>query len=127
MAVPQASLILVVDDDQPTAEVVGDVLTEEGFQVQLSNQGRSCYPLARDQQPALIILDCKLPDVQCLDVITQLKSDEQTSIIPVLLYSASPAELDLARNGFPDEHIEFLHKPFDLDQLLEAVQKLTNI
>ncbi len=127
MAVPKASLVLVVDDDQPTAEIVGDVLAEEGFEVHLSNQGRTCYPLAKDQQPALIVLDCKLPDAQCLDVLRQLKSDEQTRRIPILLYSASPSELDVASSSFANERIEFLNKPFELDQLLESVQRLTKI
>ncbi|MDH7501057.1 MAG: response regulator, partial [candidate division NC10 bacterium] len=80
--------ILVVDDDPDLLNLVRYNLEKEGFQVLLATDGERALQLASSELPQLILLDLMLPQVDGLEVCRQIKRDEATSAIPVIMLTA---------------------------------------
>ncbi len=95
------------------------ILEQEGYQVQTSLNG-ACFHEMKSDLPALILLDVLLAGEDGREICKQLKSNEQTNHIPVILISAH-ANLNNAREicGADD----YLAKPFRLIELIDNVQK----
>ena len=122
-----APRILVVDDDRQFAEVMQEVLADEGYAVELCLESGQAFATAQSLLPELIILDITMPEVGGLGVLDQLATDPRTARIPVLMCTGvSPYEMpswrvELDRRGLP-----VLFKPFDLRQLLAQVKALVS-
>src|SRR5205085_5545490 len=111
--------IMVIDDDESILEVMHIVLEGEGYDVQTS---LNVQPLQRlnDNLPDLILLDVLLSGEDGIEVCKQLKSQEKTKDIPIILLSAHSGASRTARDSEADA---FLDKPFDLDVLVEMVKE----
>lgn len=114
-----AARILVVEDEPSVSDLIEAVLTGEGYTVATARDGAQGLMLARDWNPDLILMDIMLPSVDGSTAIRRLKSDVETSGIPIVAMSAGRtirsqsealAEADAA-----------LAKPFDIDALLAQV------
>src|SRR5215204_3644666 len=86
--------ILVVDDEPDALEVLGFKLKESGFIPIFAKDGTRALALARDERPALIVLDLMLPEVDGLEVCKILRRDPVTASIPILMLTAKAAEMD---------------------------------
>jgi DNA-binding response OmpR family regulator len=115
--------ILVVDDDPALRDLLSDMLSDDGYAPVATGRGAEATRLARRLQPALILLDARLPDLDGAEVVRQLREDVETAAIPVLMYTAYPRDSaewrEAAALGVP-----LLPKPFDLNDLLERVRAL---
>jgi CheY-like chemotaxis protein len=113
--------ILLVDDAPDIRDVVATFLDDEGYEVTTAERVEDALPMLSAPLPDLLILDGRLPGMsgwECLDV---LRADERTGKLPVLLLTAALDDLQrMARP--PDDCTTFLPKPFDLDELLTAIQ-----
>lgn len=74
-------------------------------------------------QPAIVLLDLKLPKVDGLEVLRQIRSDERTSLLRVVILTSSREEQDLAR-GYGLGANSYIRKPVDFSQFTEAVHQL---
>ncbi len=74
-------------------------------------------------QPRLVLLDLKLPKVDGMEVLRQVKGDPRTKLIPVTILTASKEEIDLAL-GYSLGVNSYIQKPVDFDQFCEAVKQL---
>ncbi len=74
-------------------------------------------------QPALILLDLKLPRVSGLDVLRQIRADERTSRLPVVILTSSKEEQDIAQ-GYDLHTNSYIRKPVDFTQFVEAIQHM---
>lgn len=79
--------VLLVDDDEATATIFATALKKEGFETFHSATGADGLTKAKENMPDLILLDQILSDTQGNEVLKQLKADEQTKNIPVILLS----------------------------------------
>ena len=86
--------ILLVDDEPDALEVLGFKLRESGFVPLFAKDGTRALTIARDEHPALIVLDLMLPEVDGLEVCKILRRDAATAGIPVLMLTARAAEMD---------------------------------
>jgi CheY-like chemotaxis protein len=111
--------ILVVDDDESILEVVQIVLEGEGYQVQTCLNSE-CFQHFDSDQPDLILLDILLSGEDGRQICKQLKSDEKTAHIPIIMLSAHSDASKVADTSGADD---FLEKPFDVDMLIEIVEK----
>jgi len=118
-------LIIVANDDTTYLELMQELLTEEGYVALVAPVDGNAYPVIRDKQPDLLILDIRLsnPDSGLL-VLDLVRLDPTTTHIPILLCSTN---FDI----FPDraEHlkaagIETIAKPFSLEEMLGKVRGL---
>ena len=80
--------VLIVDDREANRYTAAHALTRSGFKVIEAATGREALELSR-QQPTVIILDVKLPDIVGYEVCRRIKANSQTRHIPVLQLSAA--------------------------------------
>lgn len=103
--------ILVVDDEEDILELVRYNLTKEGYSVSCVNSGEQAVTYARENSPALIVLDLMLPGADGLDVCKTLKAEGKTSHIPVIMLTAKGTEADIV-TGLELGADDYLVKPF---------------
>ena len=114
--------ILVVDDDPAILDVVREILAGEGYHVQTILNGTYLQHMESDL-PDLILLDILLQGEDGRELCRQLKGQEQTKHIPVILFSAHiTAKSAIVAYGGDD----FLAKPFRRKELLEVVARWIN-
>ncbi len=109
--------ILVVDDDPSIVEFVSEALAQEGYFVVTANNGAVALELTRQYDPALVLLDMKMPVLDGLGFLARYCS-QQGAPAPVIAMSAHirmPLDLVCART--------FLEKPFNLDDLLGTIEQ----
>ena len=113
--------ILVIDDDLAILEAIKLTLQDAGHEVETSTKdGRYINERIRKRRPDLIILDMLLSGHDGRDICKRLKSQEETSDIPILMISAHPNARHASLEAGADD---FLAKPFDIDELLDMVER----
>ena len=116
------ALILVVDDDQTTCDVMGRYLGHEGFVVRTATGGREGLRLARELHPAAITLDINMPDLDGWTVLAAIKGDPQLADIPVVLVTIE----DNRSRGYSLGATEYLTKPIDRDRLISLLREISS-
>ncbi len=117
---PDAPMVLVIDDDADTRELLARTLNKEGFRVVTAAGGAEGLRLAAEILPAAITLDVIMPSTDGWAVLSELKSTPVLCDIPVVMVSMlEERELGLSR-GVSD----FLTKPIDRDRLTVVIERL---
>jgi two-component system phosphate regulon response regulator PhoB len=116
---PQSPVVLVVDDDAATLELVADLLAMEGYTAQPAATGLGALTRLRDSPVDLILVDLLLPDMSGLEFCQQVRA-RQGSRVPIILFSAASGSCWKA-NSLLAGADDYLAKPFDLDQLIARV------
>ena len=114
--------ILIVEDEPQIADLLSDLLADEGYAAVVSVDG-AAVETARADPPALILLDVMMPGMDGPEVCRRLKADSRTTHVPIVFLTALLPQSVGARLG-DCPHGGVLHKPFDLDELLAVVQRL---
>ncbi len=116
----EAPLILVVEDDPATSEIVTLHLTQAGYRVAHAFNGEEAIQKARSLKPFAITLDIMLPQKDGWEVLQELKTDETTADIPVIIHSiVNNKELAFALGA-----TDYLMKPLDKETLLQTIESL---
>ncbi len=111
--------ILVVDDDHNLRQTIQWVLEEEGFSVWTAGDGQEAVEQAMAQQPGLVILDMGLPLLDGSEVAAQVQA-RYGDAVPLILITADGQAEEKSRRV---SAASFLRKPFDIDELVDAVQQ----
>jgi two-component system phosphate regulon response regulator PhoB len=119
-AAPSTERILVVDDEPEIVALVTYNLAKVGYRVATAATGQEALDLARRERPSLIVLDLMLPGLSGFDVLEQLRSDEATRDIAVLMLTARREEPDRIR-GLSLGADDYLTKPFSPAELVLRV------
>ena len=117
---PAGPTMLVIEDDERSAELLRIFLEGGGFTVTVATDGDEGIDAARRFRPAAVVLDLLLPDVSGWDVLTELKGDPALADIPVVIVSM----VDERGKGFALGAADYLVKPVDRDELLSALRPL---
>jgi DNA-binding response OmpR family regulator len=113
--------ILLVDDAASIREMVATFLDEEGYHVETTERAEDALARLDVSVPDVLILDGRLPGMSGWECLDLLRSADHEVKLPVLMLTA--AVDDLQRVAWvPDNCTTFLQKPFDLDDLLEAIE-----
>jgi DNA-binding response OmpR family regulator len=113
--------ILVVEDERAVARGIEYGLASEGFTVLWAETGQQALDLARSQDPHLILLDIRLPDISGFDVCRQLRAEGRR--MPVLMLTARDEEVDKVL-GLELGADDYVVKPFSLRELISRVRAL---
>jgi CheY-like chemotaxis protein len=117
-----AKTILICEDEAALRELVRASL-DSGYEFAEAGDGYVALQLARELRPDAIILDLMLPGMSGLEVLAEVRADEQLRDTPVLVITAwSETHDDLVAAGADD----YLPKPFDPDQLQAKLAKLVS-
>lgn len=113
----------MADDDELAIEVVRAALEARGHIVGGLNDGTSVRQVVELKRPALVILDCSMPETTGVEALRQIRNSTKVSETPVLMLTArtSQADEDIAFRAGADD---YLRKPFDPDQLVARVEAL---
>ncbi|MGH7393547.1 MAG: response regulator [Candidatus Rokuibacteriota bacterium] len=116
-------LVLIVEDNAKNRKLVRDVLQFKGYRTLEAETGEDGVRLAKEQHPALVLMDIQLPGIDGITALTQLRSDPATRAIPVLAVTASAMTHDrqkILAAGFDG----YQTKPIRVTEFLEAVRAL---
>ncbi|RLB52337.1 MAG: hypothetical protein DRI90_22245, partial [Deltaproteobacteria bacterium] len=116
-------LILVVDDSAMTRLVVSDCLARQGFKIETAVDGRRGLEKARALNPAVIVSDYEMPEMNGFEMVVELKRDPQTSSIPVILLSARDSLRDHKQMEAAGV-TACLVKPFTRDKCVVTVDRV---
>jgi CheY-like chemotaxis protein len=115
--------VLVVDDDAVIRQLICVNLELEGFEVHTAEDGQDALDKIRDVDPVVVTLDIMMPRLDGWETAARLRSDPETAHVKVILLSARAQEADL-RRGEGIGVDAYLTKPFDPDDLVDAVRRL---
>jgi two-component system alkaline phosphatase synthesis response regulator PhoP len=118
--------ILVVDDERDVLDMLGARLEAAGYNVLKASGGIEGLAKAKDQRPALIILDVLMPDMPGNEVAEQLGADPGTKDIPVIFLTATlTKEQEKACRSVGKTF--FLSKPYEPEELISIVSRLVGL
>ncbi len=116
-------MLLLVDDDEMSRDIIGSRLTRLGYAVITAVDGRKGIEAARDESPNLILLDLCMPEMDGFEAAKQLKADATTSQIPIVALSALNTALDV-RRAIQAGCDSFQTKPVNLTSLHNKIRRL---
>jgi DNA-binding response OmpR family regulator len=117
--------ILVVDDVPENVRLLEAVLEGHGYDTVSATDGRAALELAQAVGPDLVLLDVMMPELDGYTVCRELRSQEETAVLPVIMLTASEgSEKTRAIEAGADD---FIPKPFNRDELLTRIKSLLRI
>ena len=115
--------MLVADDDEDILLLVTTRLRRDGFDVVSAPSGDRALALARERKPAIAVLDIGMPGLDGLEVLEQIRADEELRGTLVLLLTAKAQESDV-RRGYEAGADAYVRKPFSPAELSKRVSEL---
>ena len=112
------TLVLIVDDEEQIRQGAKVRLQFLGYKTITANDGAQGVVKARTQRPQVILMDVRMPNLDGLGALAELKSDETTSAIPVIMLSASLPDQKKAIDAGASY---FIAKPYQSCHLQDAV------
>lgn len=112
--------ILVIEDNHAILDVITLILQSEAYKVTGLNRSADLLMHVDKHRPHLIIMDIMLPDGDGRELLEQLRSNQDTQHIPVLMISARYTAQNFQQGTIKPEG--FLAKPFDIDELLDKIE-----
>jgi HAMP domain-containing protein/CheY-like chemotaxis protein/signal transduction histidine kinase len=112
--------LLVVEDDEAFANILFGIAKDNGYKCLYAGFGKSGYDLAISHNPTAIILDVKLPDIDGIKVLENLKFNLKTRHIPVHVISVSDKKIDAITKGA----LGFLKKPASMEDILAVFKQM---
>ena len=113
--------VLLVDDDAELVDLMSKVLDEDGrFEVRIASNGFDAGMMVKEYRPDIIVLDVMLPDINGKEVCHRVRADNTLEDVRILCISGMIEEdkiQELRLSGADD----FLHKPFDIENLIDRM------
>ncbi|MGB8686853.1 MAG: response regulator [Microcoleus sp.] len=113
--------ILIVDDLPENLHFLTEILTKNGYIVRCVTNGSMALRTVRHNPPDAILLDIKMPDMDGYQVCEALKSDENTSEIPIIFLSALDQVVDKVK-AFKVGGVDYISKPFEPEEVLVRLE-----
>lgn len=112
--------ILIADENALMIEVMTYILKNNGYEVFATTRGNDVFEHIKTDHPDLIILDAVLPGIDGTEICQLIKLNKTTRDLPVIICSGDePIDGTVKQKGAPDD---VLHKPFDINCLIEKVE-----
>lgn len=116
--------VVYIEDEQEMIDLVVLILSRKGFEVVGASGGREGLDAVRNTMPDLVLLDLMMPDMDGWDVYQQMKSDEQTRKIPVIVITAKAQSIDKVLGLHIAKVEDYISKPFSPQDLIDSVEKV---
>ena len=122
MSAEDLAKILVVDDDLTILMQVEEILRQSGYVPICVNNGAEALEKAEAEQPCLIVLDRRMPEMDGNEVLIMLKAEEATKNIPVIMLTGDTQMTDIA-TSLELGAVDYVVKPWDHDNFVARVKK----
>ncbi len=115
--------VLVVDDDQSILDAMEIALNLEDYDVETTTRGEDTFSKIESFNPDLILMDVYLSGMDGREICKQIKEDDKTKHIPVIIFSANRSMKEVFKESGAND---FIGKPFNMDELYEKVKNQTS-
>lgn len=116
--------IVCVEDEPEMIDLIRLILGRRGFEVKGATGGREGLKMIQDDTPDLILLDLMMPDMDGWEVYQQLKADEKTRHIPVIVVTAKAQSIDKVLGLHIAKVDDYIAKPFSPQELVDSIEKV---
>ena len=117
-----AKKILIVDDDKDIVKIVTTMLEGKGWNVAAAYSGHEALESVNASKPDIILLDIMMPEMNGIEVLKRIKKiDAGTRIIMITAFGDVESYLDSMELGA----YEYINKPFETDELLDMIDKIS--
>jgi len=116
--------VVYIEDEQEMIDLVRLILGRKGYEVIGANGGRKGLQLVKDQLPDLVLLDLMMPDMDGWEVYQQMKANDKTRQIPVIVITAKAQSIDKVLGLHIAKVDDYISKPFSPQDLLDSVEKV---
>jgi two-component system, chemotaxis family, chemotaxis protein CheY len=113
--------VLVVDDESTIREIIAEALQEAGYDVDTAAHGAEALELIHRSPPEAIILDLMMPRLDGIGFVDLMRLNPQFASVPIVLVTAAYGAIQMAERIGARACIT---KPFELDELVEAVRRI---
>jgi DNA-binding response OmpR family regulator len=120
----QDKCVIYIEDEPEMIDLVKLILSRRGFDVIGASGGREGLDLVREKLPDLVLLDLMMPDIEGWDVYQQLRADEKTRNIPVIVVTAKAQNIDKVLGLHIAKVNDYISKPFSPQDLVTSVEKV---
>ncbi|MCK4819491.1 response regulator, partial [bacterium] len=117
---PSEFSILIVDDIPKNLQVLGNILSHEGYKFEFSTDGKKALDWTKNKNFDLILLDVMMPEMSGFEVCERLKANPETSDIPIIFLTARTDTESIVK-GFNLGAVDYITKPFNESELLSRV------
>ncbi len=115
--------LLIVEDDEPLAEMLKEKLVSEGFEASTVSSGAQAISFAAGHPLDLVILDLRLPDISGYEVAKQIRKAYHPWVLPILMLTGMDKPIDQLR-GFAHGADAYLTKPYEPEELIRTINLL---
>ena len=116
--------ILCIEDEPEMIDLIRLILGRRGFEVKGATGGVEGLKMIRDEHPDLVLLDLMMPDMDGWEVYQQIKADEKTKGIPVIVVTAKAQSIDKVLGLHIAKVDDYIAKPFSPQDLLSSIEKV---
>jgi DNA-binding response OmpR family regulator len=116
--------VVYFEDDKDMVELVRIILGREGYQIIGIAEGQAGIKAVQQDSPDIVLLDLMLPDMDGWEIYRQLKHDESTANIPVIVITAKAQSIDKVLGLEIAKVDDYISKPFTPQELIERVDKV---
>ena len=120
----ESKRLAYIEDESEMIDLVRLILGRRGYTVLGANGGREGLELVRKELPDLVLLDLMMPDMDGWDVYHQIKSEELTRDIPVIVITAKAQNIDKVLGLRIAKVEDYIAKPFSPQELLDRIDKV---
>jgi len=122
--IKQSKRLAYIEDEAEMIDLVRLILGRQGYTVIGANGGREGLDLIRNELPDLVLLDLMMPDMDGWEVYHQIKSEDLTRDIPVIVITAKALNIDKVLGLSIAKVEDYIAKPFSPQELLERVEQV---
>ena len=116
--------ILCIEDESEMIDLIRLILGRRGFDVKGAAGGKDGLRMIRQELPDLVLLDLMMPDMDGWEVYQQIKADDSTRSIPVIVVTAKAQSIDRVLGLHIAKVDDYIAKPFSPQELLASVEKV---
>jgi two-component system response regulator VicR len=117
-------MILCIEDEQEMIDLINLILSSRGFEIRGANGGKDGLEIIRKEHPDLVLLDLMMPEMDGWEVYQQMKADEATRNIPVIVVTARAQSIEKVLGLHIAKVDDYIVKPFSPQELLNSVDKV---
>ncbi|MBW8011039.1 MAG: response regulator [Chloroflexi bacterium] len=117
-------VVVCVEDEPEMIDLIRLILSRKGYEIIGADGGKKGLKTIRNKKPDLVLLDLMMPDMDGWEVYQQMKADEETRDIPVIVVTAKAQSIDKVLGLHIAKVDDYISKPFSPQELLDSVEQV---